>query len=96
MKILTGEIMATSGQAFLGGFNIEEDQERVRRLIGYCPQFDALLDRLTVQEHLQLFGRLKGLEDADLDEAVSSVIDMLSLTKFTNKLYFFQISCVRK
>jgi ABC-type Na+ transport system ATPase subunit NatA len=48
LKILTGEIMATSGSAYLGGCNIEEDQERVRRMIGYCPQFDALLDRLTV------------------------------------------------
>ena len=34
MKILTGEIMSTSGQAFLGGCNIEEEQEKVRRLIG--------------------------------------------------------------
>ena len=86
LKILTGEIMATSGSAYLGGCNIEQDQERVRRMIGYCPQFDALLDRLTVKEHLELFGRLKGLEDSELDEAARSVIEMLSLTQFTNKL----------
>jgi ATP-binding cassette subfamily A (ABC1) protein 1 len=86
MKILTGEILATSGKAHLGGHDIETEQECVRRLIGYCPQFDALLDRVTVKEHLELFGRLKGLRDEALDEAVASVTDMLSLTKFSNKL----------
>ena len=35
---------------------------------------------------MELFGRLKGLEDCELDEAVASVIEMLSLTRFTNKL----------
>lgn len=39
-----------------------------------------------MKEHLELFGRLKGLESEPLDEAVAGVIEMLSLTKFTNKL----------
>jgi hypothetical protein len=30
-----------------------------RRLIGYCPQFDALHDLLTVREHLELYARIK-------------------------------------
>ena len=34
MKILTGEILATSGSAYLGGLDITEEQQSVRRLIG--------------------------------------------------------------
>jgi ABC-type multidrug transport system ATPase subunit len=86
MKILTGELLATSGQAYLGGLDITEHQQRVRHLIGYCPQFDALLDKLTTLEHLQLFGRLKGLQGLALEEAIAGILRMLGLTNFTNKL----------
>ena len=40
-------------------------------LAGYCPQFDALLDKLTVREHLCLFARIKGVSEADLDAGVA-------------------------
>lgn len=29
----------------------------------YCPQFDALFEKLTVREHLQLYSRIKGLSE---------------------------------
>ena len=34
---------------------------KVRYLIGYCPQFDALLDNLTAREHLELYAAIKGI-----------------------------------
>ncbi|RHZ42926.1 hypothetical protein DYB26_014723, partial [Aphanomyces astaci] len=40
MKMLTGDLVASSGSATLGGFDILAQQLDVRRLIGYCPQFD--------------------------------------------------------
>lgn len=40
--------------------------------IGYCPQFDALLEFLTVQEHLELYGRIKGVPDYKLDDVCST------------------------
>jgi ATP-binding cassette subfamily A (ABC1) protein 3 len=32
----------------------------------YCPQFDALFEKLTVKEHLQLYSRIKGLSEAEV------------------------------
>ncbi|CAE7029473.1 ABCA3 [Symbiodinium sp. CCMP2592] len=46
--MLTGAVLPSAGSAFLGGFDIVQDQRKVRRLLGFCPQHDALLDRLTV------------------------------------------------
>ncbi|CAK4704743.1 unnamed protein product [Aphanomyces euteiches] len=65
MKIMTGDDLPTSGSATLGGFDIITQQLEVRRLIGYCPQFDALIDLLTVREHLELFAAIKGQDGAD-------------------------------
>jgi len=43
LKILSGDEIRTSGKASLMGFDILKQQTKVRRLLGYCPQFDALL-----------------------------------------------------
>lgn len=58
----------------------------MRRLVGYCPQFDALFDSLTVREHLELYGRLKGIPPSALQAEVRRAIDELSLGDFVNKL----------
>lgn len=36
--------------------------------IGYCPQFDALLEFLTVQEHLELYARIKGVPETRMKD----------------------------
>ncbi|KAG7398223.1 ATP-binding cassette sub- A member 12 [Phytophthora boehmeriae] len=86
MKMLTGDISPTSGTATLGGFDILSQQIEVRRQIGYCPQFDALFERMTVREHLELFAAIKGVQRADMDAVVSEKIQQLNLADFENKL----------
>eukprot|EP01051_Picozoa_sp_SAG22_P017250 SAG22_NODE_2616_length_2375_cov_1.863357_2_plen_68_part_00 len=57
-----GDQLPTAGTAHVAGMDVLEHQRAVRQLIGYCPQFDALLDLLTVREHLELFSRIKNGE----------------------------------
>jgi ABC-type multidrug transport system ATPase subunit len=70
LAMLTGDVLPSGGSAFLNGLDILKEQDSVRRLIGYCPQHDALLDRLTVREHLELFGRIKNVPEAELNTFV--------------------------
>eukprot|EP00644_Phytophthora_capsici_P017577 jgi/Phyca11/571405/estExt2_Genewise1.C_PHYCAscaffold_420119 len=86
MKMLTGDVPPSSGTATLGGYNILSQQIEVRRQIGYCPQFDALFDLLTVREHLELFGAIKGIPQASLDRVVAEKIQQLNLADFEHKL----------
>ena len=46
LQILSGDSVPTSGSAKLLGLDILTDQLKVRRLLGYCPQFDALFGTL--------------------------------------------------
>ena len=66
--------------------DILAEQDAVRRLIGYCPQHDALLERLTVREHLELFGRIKNVEEKMLNKFVTSIMNDMNLQAFENKL----------
>jgi ATP-binding cassette, subfamily A (ABC1), member 3 len=48
-------------QAYIVGYDINSQIQDARNYIGYCPQFDALLDNLTAKEHLYLYAALKGI-----------------------------------
>ncbi|KUF88199.1 ABC transporter A family member 1 [Phytophthora nicotianae] len=86
MKMLTGDVAPSRGTATLGGYDILTQQLEVRRQIGYCPQFDALFDLLTVREHLELFGAIKGIQQASIDRVVKEKIQQLNLGDFEHKL----------
>ncbi|RHY02223.1 hypothetical protein DYB36_008551 [Aphanomyces astaci] len=84
MKMLTGDLVASSGSATLGGFDILAQQLDVRRLIGYCPQFDALIDLLSVREHLELYAAIKGI--SAINDTVATLMSQMNLDDFEHKL----------
>ena len=53
--------------------------------MGYCPQHDALLDRLTVREHLELFARIKGVSGAVFREYIKAMMKELDLLAYAVK-----------
>ena len=58
---------------------------QVRQRIGYCPQFDALIERMTGRELLTMFARLRGIPERHISRVVSSTITKLDLNKYANK-----------
>lgn len=81
LRCLVGETHCTAGVIHVGGLHMVRDAGRARRKIGYCPQFDALLELLTVQDHLSLFAALKGLS---LD-AIDDVLHNFCLSKMAHR-----------
>ncbi|HEX6455977.1 MAG TPA: ABC transporter ATP-binding protein [Solirubrobacterales bacterium] len=55
--------------------------ERPARL-GYCPQVPMLWDKLTVDEHFELFARAYGMEDGEREEAVLGLLDELQFAHY--------------
>ncbi|KJE88968.1 ATP-binding cassette sub-family A member 1 [Capsaspora owczarzaki ATCC 30864] len=83
--MLTGDTSVSSGNAMMDGFSILNQQEEVRRRIGYCPQFDALIDLMTGRELLALYARLRGVPESAVLPLVDSLIDRMNLTKHAKK-----------
>jgi ATP-binding cassette subfamily A (ABC1) protein 3 len=57
INILTGDTPATSGDAFLCGNSITTSANECFANIGFCPQFDGLIDLMTGREHLSMYAR---------------------------------------
>ena len=86
MKCLTGDETPTSGEGYIGGRSISTDQIGVRKLIGYCPQFDGILDLLSVREHLIMFATIRGVHSSDVNAVVKNTMLSLGLSSFADKL----------
>eukprot|EP01114_Cavostelium_apophysatum_P013017 TRINITY_DN3066_c0_g1_i2.p1 TRINITY_DN3066_c0_g1~~TRINITY_DN3066_c0_g1_i2.p1 ORF type:complete len:1610 (-),score=443.90 TRINITY_DN3066_c0_g1_i2:33-4862(-) len=79
ISILTGLMNATSGTALVNGFDITTNMRQIRNSIGLCPQHDLLFDDLTVKEHLEFYGELKGITGEKLVSEVDALLKKVGL-----------------
>ncbi|HVT75799.1 MAG TPA: ABC transporter ATP-binding protein [Acidimicrobiales bacterium] len=70
MKILVGALAADSGQVHVAG------------RVGYCPQEPVLYERLTCDEHLELFGVAYGMDSDAVAAAAASLYDTLGFDRW--------------
>jgi ABC-2 type transport system ATP-binding protein len=79
IKILTGLIRPTSGDAFVGGHSVLEQPLEVKARLGYVPESGALFEKFSPVEYLTLIGRLYRLSEARLRERMGEELRTFSL-----------------
>nr|XP_023023597.1 ATP-binding cassette sub-family A member 3-like [Leptinotarsa decemlineata] len=60
-KMITGDVKISYGDGWVTGKSIKNQLAEAQKCIGYCPQFDALLDDMTVHETIVMFSLLRGI-----------------------------------
>ncbi|MES1912683.1 MAG: hypothetical protein MHM6MM_004918 [Cercozoa sp. M6MM] len=78
LKMLTGELLPTTGTATIAGFDLVLQPDECRRSLGYVPQHDALLPSLTPVQTLELFAGIRGCGGID------EMLHKTGLHKFRN------------
>ncbi|XP_070689151.1 ATP-binding cassette sub-family A member 2 [Pempheris klunzingeri] len=86
MSILTGLFPPTSGSATIYGHDIRTEMERIRQNLGMCPQHNVLFDKLSVEEHLWFYSRLKGMAEEDIRKEMDKMIVDLELSNKRHSL----------
>ncbi|XP_072399805.1 phospholipid-transporting ATPase ABCA3-like isoform X2 [Diabrotica undecimpunctata] len=61
-KMMSGDETVSYGDAWIDGKSVKTQLKQVQRNIGYCPQFDALLDDMTARETIMMYCLLRGIE----------------------------------
>uniref|UniRef100_T1IGZ9 ABC transporter domain-containing protein n=1 Tax=Strigamia maritima TaxID=126957 RepID=T1IGZ9_STRMM len=84
-NMLTGDISITKGEAYLEGYSVIKDIKKVQQQIGYCPQFDAIIDQMTGRETLTMFARLRGIPEKNIRNIVESLAAKLMFTEYIDK-----------
>jgi ABC-type multidrug transport system ATPase subunit len=79
MNILAGAVEPTAGTLRLARAAPVDHFKDVQRLLGVCFQQNVLIDLLTIREHFELFGTFRGLDDHDIQDAVTFSAHTLQL-----------------
>ena len=85
MKMLTGLLPASSGQALLFGQEIEAGGMRARARVGYMSQSFSLYTELTVRQNLQLHARLFHLPRAQAKTRIETLVEKFGLTDYLDQ-----------
>jgi ATP-binding cassette subfamily A (ABC1) protein 3 len=56
--------------------------------LGYCPQFDPLIDQMTVLETMEMFSALRGIQPVLILQTCLSLIRLLDLNEHINKMCY--------
>lgn len=84
-KSLTYDIEPTAGELTINGLDIRRNFTEVRKLIGYCPQYDCIFDLMTVEEHLDYYSRLKGILESKRAQLIEKHIKEMNLEEHRKK-----------
>jgi len=79
MRVLVTLLEPTRGTAFINGLNVTKDGKKVRRLVGYMPDFMGVYDDLKVFEYLEFFAAAFGIERKKRKSIVEGVLELTDL-----------------
>jgi ABC-2 type transport system ATP-binding protein len=79
IRMLCGLLRPSSGTAVVGGIDVTQDPEGVKRRIGYMSQRFSLYEKLTVDQNIRFFGGIYGLSKERLAARRDFVLDMAGL-----------------
>jgi ATP-binding cassette subfamily A (ABC1) protein 3 len=54
--------------------------------LGYCPQYDALIDQMTGRETLFMFARLRGVREEKIPSIVEGLMSALLMKEHADKM----------
>ena len=82
IKILTGLIKKTSGKAFILGYDIDAEMEKIKQIVDVSPQEVSIAGNLTVIENLKFFSEIYGTVD---ENEINNIVEMFQLEEVLNQ-----------
>ena len=85
-KCITQELSPSHGKIYINGRDMRNHFSELSSIFGYCPQFDAIFEYMSVYENLEFYGKIKGIKPDYLHKVIMAMIEEMSLGEFTNKI----------
>ena len=85
MKMLTGFLAPTEGEAKIGGYNSHADRLQASELVGYLPENGPLYDEMTPKSLIKFMGEARGMTGATLRDRTDYVSEICSLSTVWSK-----------
>lgn len=85
MKILSGYLAPSEGQAFIAGLDVLKDRLEIAKRLGYLPENGPLYQDMTPLESLKFFAEARGLEPEETQKRIEMVTEQTGLHEILEK-----------
>jgi len=79
IRMLCGLLLPSSGSGTVGGFDIMAQSEEIKKHIGYMSQRFSLYDDLTIEENIDFFSGIYGVDDEKKVDRKEWVLEMAGI-----------------
>ena len=82
MKITAGLLAATSGSIYIDGVDAFKDRNKIKRKLGYMPDFFGVYDNLKALEYMEFYASMYGIVGK---QARKTCLDLMELVNLSSK-----------
>lgn len=86
MRILTTQIRANSGDAYVFGYNVNTQGKYIRRIISYVPQEMSVWTDISAYENLLIYSKLFNIPSVDRKRIIENVLNDMDLSDHSNRV----------
>lgn len=86
IRVLTTLTKPTSGRAWVNGFDVMKEPNKVKKVIGVVQQHLSLDRDLTVKENMEFHARLHHLESSERRRRIAELLDYVGLAEQANRI----------
>ena len=86
MNIITGYMSATEGTVTVDGVDVYEEPEKVKKMIGYLPEFPPLYPDMTVLEYLNFAADIKKVSKKEKKQMIGEIMEATGITPMADRL----------
>ena len=86
MNIITGCLAQTSGEVLINGYDIFEEAEKAKKLIGYLPEEPPLYQDMTTIEYLDFVARAKRVPKWERSDQIYDIMQTTQIKSVSNRL----------
>lgn len=79
IRILATLLIPNEGEAYVAGYNVVKEPDKVRKIIGYMPDYFGVYNDLLVWEYLDFFGAAYRIPRAERASIIDKVLELTNL-----------------
>jgi ABC-2 type transport system ATP-binding protein len=79
INIISGLLRATSGEVSVGGFDIERQPLKAKRMLGVVPQQSVVIEELSAMQNCRFFGSLYGIDTSKVKARAEELLSWIGL-----------------
>lgn len=85
LRMIATMIKPTAGEIYIGGLNVLTEKQKIKNMIGYMPQRFGLYQDLTVDENINFFMDVFGIERAERKKRREKYLGFSNLLPFAER-----------